>query len=408
MDNDYRQVIKNVEKHLSKPQVTLLIGSRQVGKTTILKMLQSKIDSEGKPTHFFNLEIPKYLTMFNENPENIVQFLVGDEKNYVFIDEIQYLKNPSNFLKLLYDEYSDRIKFIVSGSSAFYIDQKFKDSLAGRKRIFNIRPYNFTEFLLHNGKENYVKYLQKGINQEQKVPINHLTVIENYFAEYLVWGGYPMVVRTKKLKEKQEILNELVGAFVKKDMFDSGVRNSNEFFLTLEILANRCGNLLNITDLSKVVKVSVQTIQFFLYVLEKSFHLSLVRPYFNNYEKEIIKMPKIYFQDNGFRNVLTNNLKPLIENNDKGILLENMTYNNLKYHFDEDEIKFWHTKSQNEVDFIVGDFFKNNFHALEVKYSLKDFKESKYKVFKQYYPNIPLNAICFSKGFNVNQAVWEI
>ena len=102
-----------------------------------------------KQTFFINLERDTDRKLLDEDPENIFGITLLDKKaeQIVFIDEVQYLQNPSHFLKLLYDEYHTTMKLVVSGSSSFYIDQKFKDSLMGRKELYEIFTLDFEEFL---------------------------------------------------------------------------------------------------------------------------------------------------------------------------------------------------------------------------------------------------------------------
>ena len=133
--------------------ITIITGARQVGKTTILKQIENYLIEKGFPAFYINLEDPDYLHLLNDHPRNIFNLfsLPEDRKIYFLVDEVQYLNNPSNFLKYLYDEFSKRIKLIVSGS-AFYMDTKFKDSLAGRKKVFILYTLSFDEFLKFNNK----------------------------------------------------------------------------------------------------------------------------------------------------------------------------------------------------------------------------------------------------------------
>ena len=137
-------------EHLKRDEITIITGARQVGKTTILKQIKSHLAGKGLPAFYINLEDPDYLQLLNEHPKNIFRLysLPKNQKIYFLVDEVQYLENPTNFLKYLYDESSKDInllrdkvsngtKLIVSGSSAFYMDIKFKDSLAGRKKFLS-------------------------------------------------------------------------------------------------------------------------------------------------------------------------------------------------------------------------------------------------------------------------------
>ena len=391
-------------KHLEVPEVTLLTGSRQVGKTTLMRQIQDKLKLQGKTFFHFNLEFENYLNAFNENPLHLFDFVPTKKgnKTIVFIDEIQYLKNPSNFLKLLYDDYKNDIKLVVTGSSAFYIDEKFKDSLAGRKRLFHIKPISFAEFILYRKGKEYFNYLIKGLNPKNNIPQIYVTEMEDLFDEYLVFGGYPAVVKTDDVQEKIDILIEISTSYVQKDLFDNGVRKSNEFRMMLELIASQCCGQLNVNDLSKMVKATVPTINNYLHLLEKSFHITLVKPFFNNYSKELVKMPKLFFQDNGFRNALLNNFSRLKTRDDKGTLLENQTLQQLLVHYREQDVKYWRTTEQNEVDFVLKDK-----KALEIKFKQEEFKESKYKLFRSVYEEYPLLVASFKKEKN-KLCVWEI
>ena len=136
-------------KNLDNDDILLLIGARQVGKTTVLRSIYRLIEKRDQNVYMFSLEDPMLLADLNAHPENIFNY-IPKQNNRIFLilDEIQYLDNPTNFLKYIYDLYAGKIKCVVSGSSAFYVDRKFKDSLAGRKRIIKLFSFSFSEFLL--------------------------------------------------------------------------------------------------------------------------------------------------------------------------------------------------------------------------------------------------------------------
>uniref|UniRef100_A0A7C4THL8 AAA family ATPase n=1 Tax=candidate division WOR-3 bacterium TaxID=2052148 RepID=A0A7C4THL8_UNCW3 len=145
----FRDIIDDLRRFLNSDDILLLTGARQAGKTSILRFLQEELNEKKARTFFLNLEDPDYLRLINQSPKNLFKIfpISLKEKTFVFIDEVQYLKNPTNFLKYFYDEYQGKIKIIASGSSAFYLDKKFKDSLVGRKLIFPVRTLSFREFL---------------------------------------------------------------------------------------------------------------------------------------------------------------------------------------------------------------------------------------------------------------------
>lgn len=135
-----REIVSLIKTYLATPETILIVGPRQSGKTTAMHQLESFLKSKNDNCYFLNLEDPEYLKLLNESPKNLFQIFPINPKSqsYLFIDEVQYLNDPSNFLKYYFDEYKEKIKIIASGSSAFYLDKKFKDSLAGRKK--NLYP----------------------------------------------------------------------------------------------------------------------------------------------------------------------------------------------------------------------------------------------------------------------------
>ncbi|MDO8490123.1 MAG: ATP-binding protein [bacterium] len=396
-----RDITLKMIPHLKTPEILLFIGARQAGKTTILKQLQARI--EDRPTYFLTLEDPDYLRLLNESPKNLFSIFTIDlrGKATVFIDEIQYLSNPSNFLKYFYDEYRDVIKLIVSGSSAFYLDRKFTDSLAGRKKICKVRTLSFREFLRFKAED------QLSTVDFEKISISEQEKIIPYYGEYMLYGGYPRVVLAP-LHEKKDVLQELAYSYIKKDVFDSHIRRDDVFYALFKILSSSIGQLLNASELASTLGVSKTSIDHYLSVMQKSFHICLVRPLFKNIRKELSKMPKIYFCDTGLRNFFANNFDPFEGRDDKGALLENAVYRQLIERHEEDDVKFWRTISKNEVDFIVSETY-----ALEVKSNPKQFKESKYQMFLETYPNIPLRIASFNTkeaiiGSHSVDEVWKI
>src|SRR4030042_2061774 len=157
-------------KYLDADEILLFIGARQSGKTTILKQIRNHLEKQNNICHFLNLEDPEYLEILNKSPKNLLKIFSLDlaRKNYVFVDEVQYLDNPSNFLKYFYDEYRGKIKILASGSSSFYVDKKFKDSLAGRKKIFNVWTLSFREFLRFKSEKELAKKDFKKISLSER------------------------------------------------------------------------------------------------------------------------------------------------------------------------------------------------------------------------------------------------
>jgi predicted AAA+ superfamily ATPase len=183
------------------------------------------------------------------DPYNLFEIthLDKNEQQIIFIDEVQYLTNPSNFLKLIYDMFNENIKLVVSGSSSFYIDKKFKDSLMGRKKMYEIFTLDFEEFLDFKEEQSWKKILF----EDKKIPIltSQKLEIQTLFLEYITFGGYPEVVLMNNKDEKIQKLQSLASDYIKRDIYDSNIEESAKFFDLLRILADQTGNLVNKNDL---------------------------------------------------------------------------------------------------------------------------------------------------------------
>lgn len=381
----------------------IFTGARQTGKTTILKHLYGKAQGGKQKAHFITLEDIDYLSLLNESPKNLLSIVGLDlkEKVTVFIDEIQYLNHPTNFLKYYYDEYKDKIKLIVSGSSAFYLDSKFADSLAGRKRIFQVYPLSFSEFLLFKDELALWKKFKQSVNLDN-LGLDHFNKIEQRqlqlrLDEYIRFGGYPRVVLESDHQEKQAILRDLVESFIKKDILEATVNYPDKFLQLLRRLASQIGGLVNKNELANTLGLSTTAIENYLSIMLRSFHIALIPPYYTNLRKELTKQQKVYFYDLGLRNLLIRNFDIAELRPDRGEVYENFIFRELLEHTRLDQIKFWRTQNKNEVDFIIGDT-----HAFEAKYNISTFSRSKYRLFRETYPDMRFHVV-YHTGANDNE-----
>lgn len=372
-----RTIFPKINQHLSSDKVTLLTGARQVGKTTLMKQCIKHQEEQGVSCVYITLEQEIFKNALNTNPENILQFLPTSQKKVIVcIDEIQYLDNPTNFLKLLYDEHRERIKLFVTGSSSFYIDRKFKDSLAGRKEIFELWTLSFQEFLSYKWKSNLT------------YNILHKTEISLLFDEYLRFGWYPELVQLPEEEDKKRYLQLLTSTYIQKDIRDANLQHSEKYFQLLQLLAEQTGKLVNMSELWNIVWLSTSTIQDYLYVMQKSYHIWLLRPFSKNIRKEIIRMPKVYFHDAWLRNYCCNNYNPMILRQDKWECLEQYVRQVLQKRYDMFSLHYRRNKSGQEVDFILN----RDHQAREIKRDKKTFRLSKYQQFQKDYPDF--NLIC--------------
>lgn len=381
-----REIFKKIKKVIERDEFIIINGARQTGKTSVLVMLKSFLEEKGEKCHYFNLENREYLDLLNEHPYNIFELLPKSQtKQYVFVDEIQYLNNPTNFLKLNFDEKRNEIKIIASGSSSFYIDEKFQDSLAGRKFLFELFTLNFDEFLVFNKQEELIG--QKG----GKLSAYYGKIIADLWESYLVYGGYPKVVLAENEEMKKILLEDIGTSYVKKDIADAGIKNIAKYFSILKILASQAGQLVNSQEIAATFGIARKTADEYLYVMGRSYQAAFIRPFWKNLRKELTKMPKVYFYDLGLRNFFLNDYSSIAKRRDKGSYLENVVFRELLFSAeDADKIKFWRTQDKKEVDFVVGA------EAYKIKFNL-DEKESgkKYKKFKEQYPEIKLDFLAY-------------
>jgi hypothetical protein len=379
-----------ISNHISKREFTILIGARQIGKSTLLKQLFEELKQNGEAVFFLNLDRKDILEELNQNPENLLKIcpLQSDKKIIVFIDEIQYLDDATNFLKLLFDEYSTQLKIVATGSSAFYIDRQFNDSLVGRKKIFQMGTLDFEEFLLFKNRADLVNEISQFKSKKKSKSIQE-NLLWAYMDEFINYGGYPAVVLEENVEDKIELLREIRDSYIKRDVLESGITDETKFYRMLMLLASQTGNLLNVNEISNTLRISNATVENYLYVLQKCFHITLLKPFYANLRKELTKMPKVYINDLGLRNVLINYFSPLEQRADKGAVLENFSFRLLSERFEEDQIKYWRTADGNEVDFVIETSYLKGF-AVEIKFSDQEAKMSKYNKFIQNYPDFPL------------------
>lgn len=393
-----------VSQHLKRKEYTIITGARQTGKTSLLTALFNELKSRSKYVTYISFEDRDILTAVNNHPEEVFSFSprpekiieglnTGGQPHYLLIDEIQYANEPSNFLKYLYDTYRENLKIVATGSSAFYIDRKFRDSLAGRKRIFELKTLDFEEWLLFSKQNRILDELKLIRNNRDYISKSHKELMEK-FNEFLTFGGYPEVVLENDRDEKIKLLKDIKNSFLKRDIDESGISEHDKFYMLLTLLAGQTGNLVNRNELANTIGVDNKTIDKYLYVLQNCFHIGLLKPFYSNLRKELTKMPKVYFNDLGLRNMALNRFFDFEVREDKGALIENYVYNRLSDLYDEDTVRFWRTADKNEVDFVISTSFGQGL-AYEVKMNCKPAKDKSLRKFMNIYPSFPLEVISY-------------
>src|SRR3989344_2310023 len=364
-----RALYSQIQKHLSSKEITLIIGSRQAGKTTLMEMLQEELKRKGEKTIFLNLDLDVDLPSF-KNQDKLLQRIaleIGESGGYVFIDEIQRKENAGLFLKGLYDMKLP-YKFIVSGSGSTELKEKIHESLPGRKRLFELYTLSFEEFV--HFKTEY-KYTTDGESFRDLASVFDVfkEKAEQYLEEYLNFGGYPKVVLAETTEEKRGAVADIYQSFLEKDMsILLNIQKIESVVELVRVLAFQVGNLVNVAELSGTLGISVQTVKEYLWYLEKTYITSKVTPYSKNLRKEITKAPTYYFVDLGLRNYAANQFGNATTLPD-GFLFENFVYNSVKAHLHvtPTTIHFWRTQDKAEVDFVLNT--GTEVIPVEVKYS---------------------------------------
>jgi len=369
------------KKLLAGNDIIVLLGARQVGKTSIMHLLMDNLlqveKIERNRVFYFDLEDMNLLEVVNRGVDEFIAFLEASgvdlkKRCFVFLDEIQYMQNPSNFLKIIADHHK-RISMVVSGSSSFSIRNKFKDSLAGRKRVFKIYPLDFCEFLEFKGRKDLSDFIIKNDWEKARFFENHYL---RFFEEYVIYGGLPRASLLSTREEKIEYLKDVFNSYIKKDIKDLfRIDNPYAFNKAIKLLALHAGNSLNFTNLTTICGISRRTLERYLFILESTFIIRLINPFYSNKIKEVTKMPKLYFMDTGIRNIITGDLNALDGRRDSGNLVENSVFLMLLTGKGPlDEIYYWRTKAGAEMDFVLkGE--GERLRGYEVKY--RPFKEVK-------------------------------
>jgi len=358
-----RKVFLELKNHIDKKEISFIVGPRQAGKTTIMKRIKKELEDQDKATVFFNLDIIEDKQFFKTQHTLVekIKSEVGLKKAYVFIDEVHRIESPGLFLKGLYDMETG-YKFIVSGSGSLELKKNLVEPMTGRKKIFYCLPLSFTEFASFKLKTNFAKLEEKLKLDEYKR--------ERLIKEYLSFGGYPRVVISNTDKEKKEILSEIFLSYLEKDIqLLLGIKKTQAFRNLVKILANQAGNLINRAELSATLQITEKTVKKYLNLLEKTFIISLCRPFYKNVRKELTKSPKVYFYDLGMLHFAMGQF-PSLEKQTLGGEFENACFLRLKELELLEPIKYWRTNTGAEVDFVIFSPETGSLIPIEAKLSL--------------------------------------
>jgi len=329
-----------IENRLNKGKAIVLLGPRQVGKTTLVNDFLSKRDFL-----FLNGDDADVREQLENAGTTKLKAILGDHK-FVFIDEAQRIKGIGIIAKLIIDQFKD-VQLFISGSSALEINDRMQEPLTGRKFEYLMFPISWEEF------QTNVGYLESDSQLEER----------------LVYGMYPDVINQRH--DAREILKQLTSSYLYKDILSiSGIKKPDLLVKLLKALALQLGSEVSYNELSKLLEVDKLTIAKYIDLLEKLFIVFKLNSFSRNQRNEIKHNRKIYFYDNGVRNMIINNLNPLELRADKGALWENFLISERiklqNYHLQYTNNYFWRTVQKQEIDFI--EERNGQIHAFEFKW----------------------------------------
>ena len=358
-----RNLYNDIKKHLKAKEISIIIGPRQVGKTTLMMELLNSLKNDGKKVLFLNLDYEADKRFFESQDLLLskIKLEIGTD-GYVFIDEIQRKDNAGLFLKGIYD--SDlSYKFIISASGSLELKEKIQESLTGRKRLFELLPVTFKEFINYRTEYKYVNKLNTYFELENKNT-------ELLLNEYLSFGGYPRVVTENNLEEKRKIIDEIYRSYIEKDIVNLlNIDRPDAFSLLIKILSSQIGRLLNYSQLAAAIGISTITLKKYLYLAEKTYVIQTIGPYSGNSLKELTKSRTVYFYDYGLRNFSNDSFTLLQNQNECGFVFQNFIKNLIDEHllWKNWILNFWRTTDKAEVDFVINK--SSEIIPVEVKYT---------------------------------------
>lgn len=365
-----QRVLKNIlYKYLINNKVLILLGSRRVGKTVLIKEIAANFS--GNVLHLTGDDIDTHTLLAQRTVANYSRLLQNVQ--LLIIDEAQEIAEIGKILKLIVDEIKD-IKVIVTGSSAFDLLNNTGEPLTGRSYTFMLYPIAQIELNQH---ENLLQTRQN-------------------LDERLVYGSYPELFHLNTLQEKEKYLKDLVQSYLLKDILalDNSIRNSSKLFDLLKLLAYQIGKEVSYDELGTQLGMSKNTVEKYLDLLSKVFIIYKVGGFSRNLRKEIVKTSRWYFMDNGIRNAIISNFSLPAIRIDMGDLWENYLMaerikKNTYLELNKD-IYFWRTYDQQEIDYLEVE--NESIEAFEFKYSEK--KKAKIPVaFSKAYPDAPFSII---------------
>jgi len=346
-----RILYTELEEHLNKRQVTVITGMRRVGKSTALRHLLSQIPHDNKV--YLDFEKANNRFIFNQASYTDIEINLRvkgidfSQPSVIALDEIQLVPNSTSVIKYLYDTYT--VKFIVTGSSSFYLRNHFTESLAGRKTIFEMAPLSFSEFLQFNNVD-VARLSPFAFEPYQPAFYDKYQAL---YEQYVRFGGFPEVVLTDTEKDKKRYLDDIINAHIELDIrLLSDFSLSDDLYKLMRLLANRTGSKLDYSKIGSLLGISRFKVKDYITLLQHTYFIRVLEPYTNNPDTAIAHQHKLYLSDSGILNQLAQV--------SSGALFENTIANQLA---PLGTLHYYQTgRGGSEVDFIL-----NGQQAFEVK-----------------------------------------
>lgn len=337
----HRSLFSALKRHLREPQATVITGQRRVGKSTLLKALLEEVPGDNKI--YLDLEKMENRYIFKQSSvAEMEQYLEHLGVNIhssctIGLDEIQLLPEAVSVIKYWYDTYA--VKFIITGSSSFYLKNRFSESLAGRKQIFELHPLSFDEFLVFQGVELHrlrrfarKPYSPGFYNQYRKL-----------YDDYILFGGFPEVVLANRKTTKIALLQDVLNAYIDLDIkLLSDYTLNDELYKLIRLLSARVGSKMDISKISSIAGINRNKVSHYLHLFEQTYFLTRITPFSRNTDREISQQPKYYFSDSGILNLLTPG--------DIGKLFENAVIN--QFLRIDKRVNYYQKKSGQEIDLV--------------------------------------------------------
>ena len=351
-----RDIEDNIIPLASRDEIIIIRGPRQAGKTTLMGLIARKI--KGKKA-FVDFDIASNRRAISESPIDYAKRLYENGNSTFFFDEIQRLGDAGEIMKILYDSFKGKIKIFASGSSSLEIRNKVLGFLVGRALVFDLYTFGFGEFIEVRDKGLHKIFVEKKRSvfdfiDRGKPPLKPSLSEDllSLWKEYVIFGGYPEVVKAESASLKETLLLNLVDLYIEKDITSFfKIEDSREFENFMRMLSFNDSQMFLLSNAANNIGITSYKAKSYLDIVENTYIAKMVYPYYKSMSSAIRKTPKVYFLDLGLRNAVLKNMLPYEKRDDTGKLAENFVFRELVA--SGKNVMYWRTTGGAEMDFVV-------------------------------------------------------